>query len=759
MEAQLSNNNDLVADTLGNLLVVSPDYLGPVLIAPISDKAYYQGTGAQTVDAKAAFSGSDLRFNISTTIQGVTIDETTGIITIPTGATITASNITVTAYNDDGSAIDTFSVVISLEDTGGDPAATFPAMIDDSDWNVQPGGFNSLDETLSHVTIDPGAVPMAAQDFADNFALDFLRSLDATGEPANSYVATEYTDSQGWDWTSSRGPTVGKQSYIHLRYRRLADGVTQVAANSKSITGQTTPTDPGGGDPDGAFVTELVDGPVTWHFASPTFAGVYFHGQAWAQPPFSVTQIDPPCTVSGGVEKHGAMRDWGVNPPQTSQGNTGRYLNQGMDSRPPTASSYMNYDPAVNVDPGKTGQPISFSAGQGGTIQKGISPATVTHTHSVITDIRMLTSVPIPPVANHFRPGMTNPSKAHIWLAPTYDLSIFANVPVPSGLTGTQLNDVYDIGQLRKWFQNVHQHAHSDGAKQNVFPTNQMRGNSGAEYAEASTAMYLAMVTNYLSDAEKREILGYVEQQGIDIFDAMRPYPNALKYGRVYTDDGQLNLGRWAILQLAALGLNDATMKEYCSGRNTAIWRAGVKTNYGNPKPPQITMHHYNSSGQVTWSFNQVNDGSYVLGPPFQEQRCTFYVNQWHIDNPPNGPDGSEIPYPQSMLGKPEWGINALFYPMDNTYDFSGGSRYRQHTRRFYVGLAMAMHLTEGAVALANWPPFVDLVDFNFNAYFMNDDWNNVRTPEYHKKMYQTYRGISPNPIWPPRASSPPAAP
>lgn len=95
-------------------------YPAPAASGSLPDVSYSTGTGNQTVDASAAFTGGGLSYQVSG-MAGVTINASSGVVTIPTGAE-TGGTLTITATNSGGSAQASFDVSITT-------AAAVPAQM------------------------------------------------------------------------------------------------------------------------------------------------------------------------------------------------------------------------------------------------------------------------------------------------------------------------------------------------------------------------------------------------------------------------------------------------------------------------------------------------------------------------------------------------------------------------------------------------------------------------------------------------------
>ncbi len=90
-------------------------YEAPEAVGTLSAMSYAVGSGEQTVNAAADFTGAGILYSVDSPIAGVSIDSSTGIVTIPTGTAATG-RITVTATNSGGAAQSAFEVSIANPD-------------------------------------------------------------------------------------------------------------------------------------------------------------------------------------------------------------------------------------------------------------------------------------------------------------------------------------------------------------------------------------------------------------------------------------------------------------------------------------------------------------------------------------------------------------------------------------------------------------------------------------------------------------------
>jgi hypothetical protein len=123
----------------------------PVLLAPLGDLVFEQGSGLRTISAQAGFAGAGLAYALSEAPAGVTINPGSGLIGVPTEAPIAAGAVTVHAANAGGAVSQTFAVtvreagVVSVFDSAAAlDEVTFIPSAGAPSWSYDAGGFCRL---------------------------------------------------------------------------------------------------------------------------------------------------------------------------------------------------------------------------------------------------------------------------------------------------------------------------------------------------------------------------------------------------------------------------------------------------------------------------------------------------------------------------------------------------------------------------------------------------------------------------------------
>ena len=86
----------------------------PQVVGAIADQSFVQNTGTKALETTTAFAGNGLVFSV-TGPAGLSIDQTTGIVTIPTAEPISSATVAVTARNAGGEATLSFAVTVAAE--------------------------------------------------------------------------------------------------------------------------------------------------------------------------------------------------------------------------------------------------------------------------------------------------------------------------------------------------------------------------------------------------------------------------------------------------------------------------------------------------------------------------------------------------------------------------------------------------------------------------------------------------------------------
>jgi hypothetical protein len=268
---------------------------------------------------------------------------------------------------------------------------------------------------------------------------------------------------------------------------------------------------------------------ITWTITGTPTSGTYANGDPWVVGPIEITAIDPTPTST----RNGTV----VNP---SLGST-----QGFYSG---LSAHNAYSGTLNVG---DNLPLAVAADSSvvSTISSTATPAPL---YGLIVDIAILTVVSSPPADNSFRPtyiGSGSRASAHTTADLDYsrlnalDRSVLSSVPTLASLV-----DRFD----ETWYE---QDLNWTGRYLHLpyMGVNGYGGNMADQTAQACLSLNL----DYTNE-EKEDLLIHIVQLGLD-------YGSILAAGGTWNNDGGHNNGRLAPVLLAAMVLDDATLKSYCA--------------------------------------------------------------------------------------------------------------------------------------------------------------------------------------------------
>ena len=448
-------------------------------------------------------------------------------------------------------------------------------------------------------------------------------------------------------------------------------------------------------------------GGITYSFAQPTLSGQYAGGRWWVRSPVTITAISPNSVRSGDRWMHGVEVNWGHDQGATDNDR------QGADSEPHRRSdgtataNTIPYQHDRNRDPAIRGAMI-FNSGQEGSVVKWRSDPSAPGTRRYkISEIQVLTVVASAPPAGALYPGYAS-SRAKVTGLTDGDvnLALLPNhaFPTAQGIPSTyqqvlaKARRVYQHGNLRAFKQNI-----------NVWPEQQYT------YSVETSEILLWLLSNWINASQKKALaLAFIEN-GFDIYER-------IKSGAKYELSGRL-----APITFAAIMLNHADMLAHIDYTNTDVHRAGYKARTDQTPP---------------WP---------LAGPLFQEFLQIRYVDQWRINNPPNARVNNShpfpLPYPQSMLGRPEWGIEAWTRPSTDDYWLGGTYRSNNSGHQWQTGLGL--QLLPGARQAIKHPAFFDYLDYLKNRMWQRPDREGPNRPQpWFKPIWDAFR-VRGGPIYP----------
>lgn len=429
-----------------------------------------------------------------------------------------------------------------------------------------------------------------------------------------------------------------------------------------------------------ATSTSLEQHGITWTFSEPVEYGTYANGEYWVKGPVTLTQISPAST--GG--KNGTV----VNPVRGNE--------QGFDSR--MLNSTYRSDWNISTQ-------LPYTVGINSTVMSSISmPDTARHiNHPQLKTYAILTVVEASPPAGAFRPSYINGNFNHPWTESDLNYSILPRKSI-EGM------DAPEIAGRSMSVPINDQDPSWRGPPKRAQDGSPSYGRDLANFVNTN----LLLLCSDHSNEEKRELFVGMVQFGIDIF-------GILNDGGQWLPDGGHNNGRMAPLLVAALALDDASMKVKLD--------ASVQAN-------------------------------------FQEVLQTFYVSQDDVSRSRYTRDGRpRTAYSSNDIGKPEWGEKHSQQPERDGDNWD--AYYRDVAGGLLPAPAVAAHLM-GARDIINHDAFFDYAKRHIyyrEGYFKNPDqyngWDdghgygegntNKSTPfssnetvAFHKNFYLAYANDDP---------------
>jgi hypothetical protein len=162
-EGDVVQVQELVTDSEANTRTFSTaqqavPWIAPALTGNLTPQTVTENTGVQTYDASVGFSGTALVYSLVSPPAGVTINASTGVVSIDTDATglLDAEAVTVRATNPGGSAEDSFALTVSDAVPAWSPAELFAAS--------EVGGWYDPSDLSTMFTDTAGTTPAAVGD-------------------------------------------------------------------------------------------------------------------------------------------------------------------------------------------------------------------------------------------------------------------------------------------------------------------------------------------------------------------------------------------------------------------------------------------------------------------------------------------------------------------------------------------------------------------------------------------------------------------
>jgi hypothetical protein len=477
---------------------------------------------------------------------------------------------------------------------------------------------------------------------------------------------------------------------------------------------------------------------ITWTWVEDLTVGQYANGDYYVVAPsgITITEILPASAVDSGRTKNGSM----VNP------TAGNSASQGFDSSAGGFSSALNAalpgGSALSV-----GNPLVVAAGSSIVSCESVASPPTGSNISKLLNGAVLTVVAAAPPANSFRPPYCGTDKTHNWNVSDLDYSILSSLS-QVGSSTPALATVEGYFE-RPWFE-----VRTNYEGRYLHPYNN-QPDYGRDMAERVGNAYLSLHLNY-SNAEKETLMVRLVQYGLDIY-------GAAVSGGTWGADGGHNVGRKSALLLAGLTFNDANILAYgdaaqnfifqedrqtfyvsaatmdvtpltSDGRARAPYGGGASATYTSPYTATVTISNA-TPAVVSWTahgllkqvpiyFTTTGSLPSPLTPNtiYWISDTGFSTDSFQICatgrlnggsqaasiNTTNAGSGVHTAN-YAMLGVAEWGEKHNTTPTRDGANWT--AYYREINTKPGVGLALAAHLTTGAVAAWNWAAYFDYID------------------------------------------------
>ena len=282
-------------------------------------------------------------------------------------------------------------------------------------------------------------------------------------------------------------------------------------------------------------ITHVATG-VTYHFAEPVEAGYYWNGDIF------VLNNGKDIVIESITPESNPLDDARVLHGAVLQPGSGNGAFKAFDSATPGEYSEVE---ALNVDPGKTGQPLVVSYNdypEGASLVKSVSLEDLSESkdRSVIDEFSVLTIVKDAPPENAFRPPVSGMDKVSHYTTDDLDFSKLQNVEILDRQADISEFDLYKTATFVSWTTSA------DPAR--YTHPNKYHDGYGDYQMDIMVNAFMALHSNY-SDAEKADLYAALVQTGID-------YAGKVQTGSGWGADGGHNNQIKPFVVLAAVGLN-----------------------------------------------------------------------------------------------------------------------------------------------------------------------------------------------------------
>jgi uncharacterized repeat protein (TIGR02543 family) len=455
--------------------------------------------------------------------------------------------------------------------------------------------------------------------------------------------------------------------------------------------------------------------------------GQFATGEYWVVGPVTVISISPPSENISGRIKNGSM----INPPI---GNTNGYDNQ---------MSYNTYDHSLNVAFGvSASSPLVVAVNSSLISTISVDAA---NSRPQVDSAAILTVLSSAPAEGSFRPPYCGTdktvqfNKSQLNYNKLRKLTPVAYTPSLTAPYGPE-SSVAAYKSPVQWFQRPWIEHGTEDPGRFIKPLNNCP-DYGREVSRYTNWAALLLNLNF-SDAQKEPLMIGMVQYGIDLYRIVTMNRTS------FVGNGTITSGRLLPILFAGTVLDTATGADALRniGQKTGQYRYTNGYTSGNLPPDYIH---------------------------FLETNQTHYVTQTDVDVTnsagwkPDYRDYEPLPYSQSDIDLPEWGIRNARTPTNNNKQWN--TAYRLSSSPVIAGTALVAHIM-GIKDLFNQPSMFDYADRyvqylfsgDYDAWYASnptgadppDVWRyGVNGFEFYKNapfiknMWDTYRANYP-PVW-----------
>ncbi|WP_139284061.1 hypothetical protein [Rubrimonas cliftonensis] len=363
---------------------------------------------------------------------------------------------------------------------------------------------------------------------------------------------------------------------------------------------------------------------------------------------------------------HGAMLDHGSGSPGSDNSSGARW--QGWHELDGTGAGGFPYEHAFNADPAATGAPIRFDAARPeGSITKAVSMLQQGGSagRTALDRFAILTVVATQPAADAFRPGTAAASKASPARLSDLEMSRIPALVSPAG----HEPDV----DWALWRALQHQNFHAVNApNHDVVMAKATGGAYGREIVVAWSKLFLALISDRPTAAQKAALAAAMTQHGIDIH--ARNTCRTIPYQERYVVGGGNNNIRKPFVALAAALLQDGAMLSHLNVDGGTGFRYESDWYIQRVTQTLIDAPFTDSGDRAAWEYEP-----WTLGMP-EFQNLPSAIN--------HGAPWDATPVEGTSYAAQTRGAGNAF-----------SSVYRSITQSCAYGIMLAMHRIEGARA------------------------------------------------------------